>query len=223
MTRAHTIETRTHGRYLVSMPGGDGPHPWLLGFHGYGERAEHQMAVLESVDPAGRWGHVSVQGLHRFYTRAEDVVASWMTTQDREWAMADNVAYVTAVMAAVRRDYPVGRTLVLMGFSQGVAMAYRAAAHAAAVDALIVLAGDVPPDVAARAAGLPPTLIGRGTEDSWYSSAKLDADLGVLRAAGVPTEVCEFNGGHVWDDAMIEAARGFLDRFVGRSVNAPPA
>lgn len=209
MTLAHTIETSTHGRYLTSMPTGPGPHPWILGFHGYGERAEHHMAVLESLDPEGRWGKVSVQGLHRFYTRQEEVVASWMTREDRDLAVGDNVGYASAVAAAVRRDLPVGAPLVVTGFSQGVAMAYRAAV-ALRPDALIVLAGDVPPDVAPHAAGLPPTLIGRGMHDIWYSPETLAADLAVLRAAGVRVDVCEFDAGHIWHDDMLQAGRRWL-------------
>jgi predicted esterase len=224
MTHVHTIEARTHGRYLVSMPTGEGPHPWMIGFHGYGQRAEHQMTVLEAIDAEGRWGKVSVQGLHRFYTRSEDVVASWMTREDRELAIGDNVAYVQAVAAAVRRDAVVGPPLVFVGFSQGVATAYRAAAADLGAAGLIVLAGDVPPDVAAHASRLPPTLIGRGVDDAWYSPDTLAADLDVLRRAGVGVEAVEFKGGHAWEAPMIDAARGFLDRLTGtRSADAPRA
>ena len=222
MVHEHSIETRIHGRYLVSTPPGDGPLPWLLGFHGYGEQAAQQMTVLDTLDPEGRWAHVSVQGLHRFYTRREEVVASWMTREDRELAIADNVGYVTGVVAAVRRDYPVGAPLVCVGFSQGAAMAYRAAASGIGAAGLIVLAGDVPPDVRSRASGLPPTLIGRGTKDEWYSAPKLQRDAGILEGNGVVVETVEFDGGHVWDESMVQAARGFLDRLVGRGPGRDP-
>lgn len=212
MTRVHTIETRIHGRYLSAMPDGPGPHPWLLGCHGYGEAAPQQMAVLERLDPERRWGRVSVQGLHRFYTRSEDVVASWMTREDRDLAITDNVAYVRAVVDEVRRTLPVGDPLVLVGFSQGAAMAYRAAAAGLGARGLVVLAGDVPPDVAPRASALPPTLVGRGVRDAWYDEAKRDADLGVLREAGVAVALVEFDAGHVWDEAMVAEARAFLAR-----------
>ena len=45
-----------------------------------------------------------MQAPNRFYDRDDDVVASWMTKEDRELAIADNVAYVSAVLGAVRRD-----------------------------------------------------------------------------------------------------------------------
>ena len=115
-------------------------------------------------------GLVSVQGLHRFYTRANDVVASWMTKEDREQAIADNVAYVARVMEAVADESGMTRPLIYVGFSQGVAMAYRAAALAQRpCDGVIALAGDLPPDVAPLAASLPRVLLGRGSEDKWYT------------------------------------------------------
>jgi dienelactone hydrolase len=83
-----------------------------------------------------------------------------MTSQDRELAIADNVAYVRNVVA----QFPAARRIVFAGFSQGVAMAYRAAA-AIPTTAVIALGGDVPPDVIPVARSLPPVLVGRGVRD----------------------------------------------------------
>ena len=130
--RAHLVATTTHGRYLVDAPAGAGPFPVLFGFHGYGESAAVHLTHLARLDPAHAWLRVSVQGLHRFYTRANQVVASWMTREDRREAIADNVAYAAAVRAVVARDYPVRDMQVVVGFSQGAAQAYRAAAVAGA-------------------------------------------------------------------------------------------
>jgi predicted esterase len=106
----------------------------------------------------------------------------------------------------VRRRYQVQPPLVFAGFSQGGAMAYRAAAHHEA-DALIVLAADVPPDVAsALPVRLPPVLIGRGLRDHAYLEAKEAADVAVLDKLGVPVQVCNFDGGHEWSDAFRAAA-----------------
>lgn len=200
------IEARVHGRYLVRVP--DVPRPWpmLVGFHGYAEDAAIHLDELARIPGTSAWLIVSVQGLHRFYTRSERVVASWMTSQDRELAIGDNVDYVGRVLAEVRSRHQPGAPLVFAGFSQGGAMAYRAAAHHRA-DALIILAADVPPDVAAATAvRLPPTLIGRGTDDPAYSRAQQVADLDVLRGRGVSVQVCTFDGGHEWTDAFREAA-----------------
>src|SRR6185437_4883082 len=89
-----SIETATHGRYLAIPPATPGPAPVLAGFHGYGEDAETQMERLRTIPGSENWLRVSIQGLHRFYERRTNrVVASWMTRQNRELAIADNIAY----------------------------------------------------------------------------------------------------------------------------------
>lgn len=214
---AHTIETSTHGRYLVQTPRAPGPHPLLVGFHGYGENAAIHLEALHRTVGDRPWMLVSVQALSRFYTRGDrDVVAAWMTREDREAVIADNIHYVRRVVDAVRAAYATHGPLVYAGFSQGVAMAYRAAAFAAPADGLIVLAGDVPPDVAPAAHTLPSTFIGRGLTDEWYTEAKAAADLQTLQAAHVPVETCEFDAGHVWDEVFAAAAGRFLARLTER-------
>lgn len=207
-----TIQTAAHGRYVIDRPAGDGPFPLLVGFHGYKENAERMLAELVKIRASRRWLLVSVQALNRFYDRDQrTVIAGWMTSQDRELVIADNIAYAAAVVAAVRRDHPATGTLVYAGFSQGVAMAYRAAAFAGPAAGMILLAGDVPPDVAPLAASLPPLLIGRGTTDYWYTEPKAAADLAVLRGAGTTHDVHVFEGGHVWEDTFIARSGRFLD------------
>jgi predicted esterase len=153
---------------------------------------------------------VSVQALHRFYTRKDRVVASWMTREDRALAIEDNVDYVGRVLSRVRSEYQTRERLVFSGFSQGAAMAYRAAAHYRA-DALIILAGDVPPDVVEqRVVPLPPVLIGRGTRDEWYTEAKEAADRDALAKTDARVDVCVFDGGHEWTDAFRAAAAAVL-------------
>jgi predicted esterase len=216
----HKIEARTHGRYLVDRPPTDEKLPILLGFHGYGENAERMMTELVRIRGPRAWLLVSVQALNRFYNRTdESVVASWMTRQDRELAITDNLAYVAAVVNAVRRDQATTDVLIYAGFSQGVAMAYRAAAQIGPSHGVIALSGDVPPDVTPRLAALPPVLIGRGTTDHWYTAAKAAADLESFRQAGLTPTVVVFEGGHVWHPTFVERAGAFLES-VSAKVNS---
>ena len=179
-----TIATRTHGRYLVDIP--EHSRATLVGFHGYKENAAIQMDVLRRIAGDRSLGLISIQGLHRFYSRGSDVVASWMTKEDREQAITDNVEYVGKVLTAIADDAGITRPLIYIGFSQGVAMAFRTAALVQRpCDGLIVLASDVPPDVAPLAASLPRVLYGRGSEDEFYKADQAARDLAVLRAAGV--------------------------------------
>jgi predicted esterase len=184
----------------------------LVGFHGYAEDAATHLEALTRIPGADGWLLVSVQALHRFYTRDERVVASWMTRQDRELEIADNVDYVGRVLRHVREEHRTRAPLVFAGFSQGGAMAYRAAASHPA-NALIVLAADVPPDVTASpSVPLPPVLVGRGVKDGWYTDAKLTADVAALRGVGAAVETCVFDGGHEWTTAFRDAAAAVLGR-----------
>jgi predicted esterase len=206
------VATTTHGRFLIARPSPSDAAPLLVGFHGYAEAAETQMARLQSIPSADEWVVVSIQGLHRFYQRrADEVIASWMTRQDRELAIADNLVYVSAVIEDVMRERP-APYVVFAGFSQGVAMAFRAAAAGTRpVAGVIAAGGDVPPEIEpAGLARVGSALVCKGVRDEWYSTAKFDADLRRLREADVRVQQLEFDGGHEWSDAVIAAAGTFL-------------
>jgi predicted esterase len=208
----HTIAATTHGRFLVRPPASGRPaRIAVFGFHGYGQRAEDMLGELEALRGADAWLLVSVQGLHRFYDRsAGSVIAHWMTKEDRELAIADNVAYVDAVVAEVAKAHPF-EVLVFAGFSQGASMASRAAAHAGArCRALILLGGDIAPEVLASGAPLPRTVIGRGTSDKYYSPARFAEDSEALEARGVLAASVEFKGGHEFTDTFRAAASALV-------------
>lgn len=210
-----TIPTETHGRYLVEVP--THSHGTLVGFHGYQENAAITFEILRQIAGSRSIGLISIQGLHRFYTRSNDVVASWMTKEDRQLAIADNIVYVAKVLSVVAGEEGVTHPLIYAGFSQGVAMAYRAAVLAQRpCDGVIALAGDVPPDVVPLAASLPRVLIGRGTEDKWYTSEKSAADLRVLKDGGATVTEHVFEGGHVWHPEFITRSGQFIDELLSR-------
>lgn len=208
-----SVAARVHGRYLVDIP--EHSRATLVGFHGYKENAAIQLEVLRRIAGDRSLGLVSIQGLHRFYSRSGEVVASWMTKEDREHAITDNVDYVGKVLSAIADDLGITRPLLYIGFSQGVAMAYRTAALVQRPsDGLIALAGDLPPDVAPLAASLPRVLIGRGTEEAWYTADKAAKDLEVLRGAGVTAAEHVFDGGHHWTPAFIARSSAFIDELL---------
>ncbi len=213
--QSQTIATSIHGRFLIERGSecGESP-PLLVGFHGYGESAEQHLGQLCRIPGAKGWQVIAVSALHRFYDRrSRQVVASWMTSQNRELMISDNLSYVASVIDLLRSEHGAGEQLVFAGFSQGVAMAYRAAALGRHVSqGLIVLAGDVPPDVARSHPYLPPVLIGRGTADQWYTESKMSHDLGVLKQLGANVESCVFAAGHEWAGPFREAAAGLLGR-----------
>src|SRR5438876_7619155 len=203
MTTTYSIAARTHGRYLVEA---GPPERLLVGFHGYGENADESLAQMLRIPGVEQWTVVAVQALHRFYRgRGSGIIAaSWMTSQDRERAIVDNIEYVRSVVA----ELPPPRRLVFLGFSQGVAMAYRAASTHPNASAVIALAGEMTPDVHGP---LPPILIGRGTGEEWYTDEKLKKDLSFLETL-TEVETCIYDGGHEWTDEFRAGAGEFLRR-----------
>lgn len=212
----HSIPARTHGRVLVRRAQTPAARGALVGFHGYMESAVTQMERLEAVSGAAAWTLVAIQGLHRFYRgRSQEVVAGWMTREDRDAAIADNLAYVTAALEAVLQDR--SPRIVLAGFSQGVATAFRAAAHGRhRAVAVIAVGGDVPPELLTDPPlALPRVLLARGARDEWYTAPRFDADVAALTARGVPVQAHVYDGAHEWNDAASSAVEVFLASLAG--------
>ena len=209
------VETITHGRVLIEDAASRDSRRWLIGFHGYGQAAEDIFNELQQLNPAREWSIAAPQALHRFYTRGDErVVASWMTRQDRDVTVADNVSYVDRL--GLPLELSEAAPIVFLGFSQGAAMAYRAAVlsrfDAAAV---VALAGDIPPEVRAADPAVIPrrlrrVLIGAGTRDAWFNQQRLEADTTFLTAHGVTPEVCRFEGGHEWTEEFRVDVRRIL-------------
>ena len=206
------IAAQVHGRYLVEAPADPSGCPLLVGFHGYGENAERHLEELRRLPGASRRVLCAVQALHPFYNRTGEVIASWMTRLQREQAIRDNLQYVASVVAEVKRELPVSERLVYLGFSQGAAMAYRAAAGSGhACHGVVVLGGDVPPEIEGNLGHLPPVLLGRGSSEEWYDAAKMEHDVELLRGKGVDVRPFVFEGGHEWTNEFRAEAGRFLE------------
>jgi predicted esterase len=207
-----------HGRYFVRPASGGAGAPWLVGFHGQGQTAEIFFEPLARVSREGRWLVASVQGLNRFYAgRANTVVANWMTSQDREAAIADNVAWVDGVLDRLEAEFGAPRALVFAGFSQGVAMAYRAGLLGRRPCAAIVaVGGDVPPELKVAAPrAWPRVLAMTGTRDEWYTPGRLEEDAAFLRTVRPDARTLVFDGGHEWGAPVVAAAGELLAEVEG--------
>ena len=206
------IPALTHGRVLVD--GRADSTNVLVGCHGYGQNAAILLEELRRIPGADEWRLVSVQALHRFYTRGDQAIAaSWMTREDREQAIADNIEYMNKAIAAA--GGPSASTIVFVGFSQGASMAARAAVCGARrANGLVMLGGDIPADVREQVfAAWPPTLVVCGTRDEWYA-ARVESDVAFLRERGVTHELVRFQGGHEINDEVRSAVGDWLARLV---------
>ena len=207
------VPARAHGRVVVKDAAYDGRRSrLLLAFHGYAQRAESMVEMLEPVPGIERWTIASIQALHPFYGKNEQVVASWMTREDRELAIAENVDYVDDATVALQRERRAD-VIVCVGFSQGAAMAWRAGVLGRRrADGVVALAGDIPPDLnEAPVENFPIALVAGGTKDEWYTDEKMQADLKLLAGKGAPHGSLRFDGGHEWTAEF----RAELGKFLG--------
>lgn len=212
-----TVEVYVQGHFLLREPRVGAGRALLVGFHGYAENAEVQAARMTAIPGTDEDWIGSIQALHPFYrTRTGEVVASWMTKFAREQAIRENREYVDRVLDGLRSTIPDSVPLVFYGFSQGVAMAYRAAMSTRhPPTAVIALGGDVPPDVALEELrGLRRVLVGRGNRDRLYSEESFQKDLQRLESAGVRVSPCPFEGEHDSNEEFAAKAGEFLTRTI---------
>ena len=172
--------------------------------HGYGQLAEYfvrHFAPLHAADPAGTV-IVAAEALSRFYLDGTGgrVGASWMTRADRLAEIADQQAYLTALLDPLRAAAPAAR-LTVLAFSQGTAAASRWLASrpdGLRPHQLVLWAGDYPADALPAPSllpGLPVTLVS-GDQDEYISPEKLHQQAELLRTHGAAVTTYAFAGGH---------------------------
>jgi predicted esterase len=133
-----------------------------------------------------------------------------MTREDRELAIADNLVYVASALDVVPHDE--ATRIIYAGFSQGVAMAFRAGVrgHRRAA-AVIAAGGDVPRELLEDASlEFPPVLLARGERDDWYTAAKFDADVSALTARRISVQPVTYAGAHEWNASVAALVGEFV-------------
>jgi predicted esterase len=207
----HLTVARTARYYTIGDSGDAIRSVWIVA-HGYGQLGGTFVREFAPVDDGTRLV-VAPEALSRFYVEdasrsghaAAAVGGSWMTREDRESEIGDQVAYLDALYDTVFARVPRERVrLTVLGFSQGVATIARWLVRTTRpVDRTVIWAGYIPDDVLAGAwhpKNL--TLVG-GTRDRFAVAAKIDAQLDALRAAEIPFSTLTFEGGHRLDDTVL--------------------
>lgn len=120
----------------------------LYVLHGYGQLAKFFIRKFQPAEALG-YTVVAPEGLHRFYLEGTTgrVGASWMTKENREQDIANYIAYLNAIQAELtaEKDWD---EIVVLGFSQGVATAFRWLAESDIKPSkFLICSGLVPPDV----------------------------------------------------------------------------
>ena len=209
-TQEYAIQTSVSGRYLLQLSSHSGTAPLFVGFHGYGQTAEDELALLRGIPGSEQCLCCSIEALHPFYTPRGEPGASWMTSRQRELRITENVHYVDAVIKRVRESGFVGDTLCFHGFSQGCAMACRAALLGSyRASGLMLLGGDIPPELSVNE-GVGRVHLARGNGDRFYSQEKFEHDCARIRDTGLPVAATLFRGDHRANEEYFNAAGKFL-------------
>jgi predicted esterase len=118
--------------------------------HGYGQLAEYFIRNFEVIDDGTNF-IVAPEALSRFYLEGFSgrVGASWMTKEERDSEIADNVQYLNELYFTILKDQDIEKLNIhVLGFSQGVPAACRWVADGEVkFDKLILWAGIFPPDM----------------------------------------------------------------------------
>lgn len=178
---------------------------WIV-LHGYGQLARYFLRKFEGLEKD--FLIVAPEGLSRFYTDASHsrVGATWMTREDREQEIADQISYLDAL--AKELLYTTGDVpLNVLGFSQGVATACRWSLQGrTTISRLVLWAGGLPPEPAPEQ--LQPwnkldLHLVLGTQDEYAGDKELQQQVARLDLAKVRHQAHRFHGGHELEKVLL--------------------
>lgn len=207
-TERHVKVPRTARYYVLGEPGNHVREIWIA-CHGYGQLAAPFARALEPLDDGTRIV-VAPEALSRYYLDDpakrhgpdSPVGATWMTREDREREIADYVEYLDIVTETVQGEVGAGdRSIVALGFSQGVATVCRWAAFGRTkVNRLILWGGTLPQDLPTdrgndlfRGAAL---VLVAGRKDGIVPVTAVRGEREALAKRGLRADLIEHDGGH---------------------------
>lgn len=205
-------------------PAGDSAHPAIVAFHGWGANALDLLGIAPYV-AGGRFLMVCPQGpmevpigLLRGY--------GWFPISSGRLPDSDAIEQAVSgaeeFVAQALERYPIDRRkLVVLGFSQGGAMAFNLALRTPErYAALVGLSTWLPPQLADRAATRPalarlPTLIAHGRADNMIEIARARQSVETLRGLNVPLVYHEYECGHeITADGLEDLSTFLMDKVI---------
>ncbi|MBT8326301.1 MAG: hypothetical protein KJP21_01175 [Bacteroidia bacterium] len=128
--------------------GGNDSRKLIYVLHGYGQLAKYFLKKFEPLISLG-YTIVAPEGLHRFYLQGTEgrVGASWMTKENRELDIRNHINYLNTLHTSLL-NLKEWDTIHVLGFSQGVATAFRWIANGQIKPSkLLICSGMIPRDV----------------------------------------------------------------------------
>lgn len=203
--RAGQLDVRRRARWFERGPL-DASELWFV-LHGYGQLAR---VFLDSCAALARPNRrlIAPEALSRFYLRGGrgPIGATWMTREARDEEIADYVEYLDALAALAREQSPRATTLCVLGFSQGVATAWRwALAGRTDVQRLIACGGGAPPELDSAALGTRSfeLIVSTGEQDEAFAPDAARAEHERWRATGLSCSLELHARGHLLDQTLL--------------------
>lgn len=201
MISEHHFRTARTARYqMIGTPGSD-IKTVLYALHGYGHLTPYfarKFEVLENPQTL----IVVPEGLHRFYLDKEHkrVGASWMTREDRQTDISDQVEYLDGLHELINAQCPDAKTTAVLGFSQGTATASRWVAKSKhEFQELVLWSGALPPDLSEGELDKLRSLslhFAMGRQDEFYSQELVDQHRAYLAGLELDYAFTSFDGKH---------------------------
>ena len=176
----------------------------LFVLHGYGQLAE--FFIRKFKDISEDYIVVAPEGMHRFYLKGTSgrVGASWMTKEDRESDIADNLTWLTQLLVELNKQKSFKKT-ILLGFSQGGATAARwYYSNKVHFDQLILWASVFPPDLERpQINSNSNNYFVIGTEDEFFNELAQNKEIAFFQNMGY--QIIQFHGKHDIDKKILSS------------------
>jgi predicted esterase len=167
----------------------------LIVLHGYGQLAEFFIRKFNDVPE--NYLVVAPEGMHRFYLNGTSgrVGASWMTKEDRESDITDNLNWLNQLLRELKEKKKFEK-IILLGFSQGGATAARwYYSSKNEINHLILWASVFPPDLEKpENSNNSENYFVIGTEDEFYNDEAQMTEIDFYQKIGFQT--LQFKGKH---------------------------
>ena len=209
---------RTARVFRLGEPSAQTREVWLV-LHGYRQLAQNFLRRFAPIAAPGRL-IVAPEGLSRFYVDGVrgKVGASWMTREARELEIADQQIWLDQVLSTLQQQVPPDVRWHLLGFSQGVATAWRWLQQSAFIpEAFTIWAGTIPeeftPEMEQRMSRMRLTLA-YGDRDEFIDPERARAYVALLQGRYPHLELLPFSGRH---DIPQEPLLELLQRWEGKA------
>lgn len=211
---AHSIRVAKTARYYqLGTLDATTKRIWFV-LHGYGQLASYFIQHFESLVAHPGTCVIAPEGLSRFYLdgKWDRIGATWMTKEDRLHEIEDYLAYLDHLLDSTVGTLPQAPEIVLLGFSQGTATAWRWVMKGnIRPQRLILWAGNVATDAMEKAAerleGCELHFV-LGDADEYIRLPEAEKLLLTVRSIKPDAQLWTFEGNHRMDATILRDLAG---------------